>query len=108
MGETSFREGAQEMRKQVRPSELNPKLEEAVQNKPLLPHLLSWRVVFGALAIGAVVALVLYLLASPMMAGIGLILAFFGAWFGLATVSYGRASEREPSDSQEEGESEEE
>jgi hypothetical protein len=29
-----------------------------------------------------------------MFAGVGLILVFFGAWFGLATLSYGKAEER--------------
>lgn len=95
MAETPMREGVREVAQQVRPSEINPKLEEAVQNQPLLPHLLSFRVVLGAVGVGAVVALILLLLASPMLAGVGLIIAFFGAWFGLATLSYGRASDRE-------------
>jgi Flp pilus assembly protein TadB len=97
MAESSMREGVREMAQQARPSEINPKLEEAVQNQPLLPHLLSFKVVLGALAIGAAVALLMLLLLSPMMAGIGLVIAFFGAWFGLATMSYGKASEREGS-----------
>ena len=94
MAETSLREGFREVRDQARPSEVNPKLEEAVQNQPLLPHLLSFSVVLKALAIGAVVALILFLLVSPMFAGVGLILVFFGAWFGLATISYGKAEDR--------------
>ena len=94
MADTSLREGFREVRDQARPSEINPKLEEAVQNQPLLPHLLSFNVVLKALAIGAVVALILFLLVSPMFAGVGLVLVFFGAWFGLATLSYGKAEER--------------
>ena len=94
MADTSLREGFREVRDQARPSEINPKLEEAVQNQPLLPHLLSFNVVLKALAIGAVVALILFLLVSPMFAGVGLILVFFGASFGLATLSYGKAEER--------------
>jgi hypothetical protein len=94
MAETSMREGFREVRDQARPSEINPKLEEAVQNQPLLPHLLAFDVVLKALAIGAVVALILFLLVSPMFAGVGLVLVFFGAWFGLATISYGKAEDR--------------
>ena len=94
MAETSLRDGFREVRDQARPSELNPKLEEAVQNQPLLPHLLSLEVVLKALAIGAVVALILFVLVSPIFAGIGLMVAFFGGWFGLATISYGKAEER--------------
>jgi Flp pilus assembly protein TadB len=94
-----MREGVREVAQQARPSEINPKLEEAVQNQPLLPHLLSFKVVLSAVAIGAVVALLLVLIASPMMAGMGLIVAFFGAWFGLATLSYGKESDRRAAES---------
>ena len=94
MAETSVREGFREVRDQARPSEINPKLEEAVQNQPLLPHLLSFPVVLKALAAGAVVALILFLLVSPIFAGVGLVIVFFGAWFGLATMSYAKAEGR--------------
>src|SRR5215204_73558 len=93
MAETSMREGARDVAHQARPSEINPKLEEAVQNQPLLPHLLSFRVVGIALAIAAVFAVILFLLASPMIAGVALVLAFFGAWFALAALDYGKADE---------------
>ena len=101
MAETSLREGFREVRDHARPSEINPKLEEAVQNQPLLPHLLSFSVVLKALAIGAVVALLLFLLISPLMAGVGLIIAFFGAWFGLATLSYGKTETRRQAEAEE-------
>ena len=93
MADTSMREGVREVAQKARPSEINPKLEEAVQNQPLLPHLLSFRVVGIALAIAAVVALVLFLLISPMFAGVGLILTFFAAWFGLAARDYAKADQ---------------
>ena len=90
MAETSLREGFRDVRDQARPSEINPKLEEAVQNQPLLPHLLSFRVVLTALAIGAVFAVILFFLVAPIAAGLGLIVVFFAAWFGLAARSYGK------------------
>ena len=108
MAETSIREGSREVRDQARPSEINPKLEEAVQNQPLAPHLLAFDVVLKALAIGAVVALILFLLVSPMFAGVGLIIAFFGAWFGLATVSYGKAEDRREAEKKRKEEEEDE
>jgi hypothetical protein len=108
MAETSMREGLREVRDQARPSEINPKLEEAVQNQPLLPHLLSFNVVLKALAIGAVVALILFLLVSPLFAGVGLLIAFFGAWFGLATLSYGKAADREEAKSDDDEDDEDE
>ena len=90
MAETTLRDGVREVARQARPSEINPKLEEAVQNQPLLPHLLTFATSCSPLAIGAVVALILLLLMSPMMAGVGLMIVFFGAWFGLALRDYGR------------------
>jgi Flp pilus assembly protein TadB len=108
MAETSLKEGFREVRDQARPSEINPKLEEAVQNQPLAPHLLDFKVVLKALAIAAVVALVLFLLISPMFAGVALVLVFFGSWFGLATLSYGKAEERRESEKDEDDEGEDE
>jgi Flp pilus assembly protein TadB len=80
----TLRDGVRDIADQASPRELDAKLEEAMQNKPLLVHLLSMRVVFLAAAIAAAVALIFYLLFSPMLAGVGLVLAFFVAWFGLA------------------------
>jgi hypothetical protein len=108
MAETSLKEGFREVRDQARPSEINPKLEEAVENQPLAPHLLDFKVVLKALAIGAVVALILFLLVSPMFAGVGLLLVFFGAWFGLATLSYGKAEERREAEKNDDEEDEDE
>jgi Flp pilus assembly protein TadB len=108
MAETSLKEGFREVRDQARPSEINPKLEEAVQNQPLAPHLLDFKVVLKALAIAAVVALVLFLLISPMFAGVALVLVFFGSWFGLATLSYGKAEERRESEKDDDDEGEDE
>jgi hypothetical protein len=107
MAETSLREGVREMREELRPGDVKPKLEEAVQNQPLLPHLLSFPVVLKALAIGAVVAVILFVLVSPLFAGVGLLFAFFGSWFGLATLSYGKAADREKEEKAEEEEDDE-
>ena len=91
MAENTLKDGVRTVANEVRPSEINPKLEEAMQNKPLLPHLVNMRNVLLAAAIGLVVALILFILMSPMMAGVGLLIVFFGAWFGLATRDYGQA-----------------
>lgn len=107
MAETSLKEGFREVRDQARPREINPKLEEAVQNQPLLPHLLDFKVILKALAIGAVVALILFLLISPMFAGVGLIISFFGAWFGLAALSYGKTEDRRAAEKDDEEDDEE-
>jgi hypothetical protein len=88
----TLREGVRDVAHQARPAELDAKLDEAMQNKPLLVHLVSMRVVLTAAAIGAVVALIFFLLLSPMLAGLGLILAFFAAWFGLAVREHEQAT----------------
>ena len=103
----TLREGVRDVAHQASPRELDAKLDEAMQNRPLLVYLVSMRVVLTAAAIGAVVALILYLLFSPMLAGLGLILAFFAAWFGLAVREHERArpapAERTAGDDDEKG-----
>ena len=111
MADETLRDGVRTVAQSARPSEINPKLEEAMQNQPLLPHLVDMRNVLLAAAIGAVFALILFLLLSPMMAGVGLLIVFFAAWFGLALRDYGHANERrearESDDEEEAGEAEE-
>ena len=108
MADNSLKDGVRTVANEVRPSEINPKLEEAMQNQPLLPHLVNMRNVLIAAAIGLVVALILFILLSPMLAGVGLLIVFFGAWFGLATRDYGRADaareERQSREGDDEGE----
>jgi hypothetical protein len=107
MADETLRDGVRSVAQQARPSEINPKLDEAMQNQPLLPHLVSMRNVLLAAAIGAVVAIVLLLLISPMMAGLGLLVAFFAAWFGLALRDYGHARERHEAEREARGQGEE-
>jgi Flp pilus assembly protein TadB len=87
----TLREGVRDVAHQASPRELDAKLDEAMQNRPLLVYLVSMRVVLLAAAIGAAVTLIFYLLFSPMLAGLGLILAFFAAWFALAVRQHEQA-----------------
>ena len=112
MAETSTREGAREVAHKMRPSEVNPKLEEAVQNQPLAPHLLNLRTIAIAVGAGLVVALILFLLVSPRMGGFGLILVFFATWIGLSLREYGKENDerqrkRDEADAEAEDEDEE-
>jgi len=77
-------EGVRTMAREVSPSKLNPKLEEVVQSQPLLEQLLSFKVLGKAVAVAAVVAIVFYFLLSPILAGVGLVLAFFVSWYAFA------------------------
>jgi hypothetical protein len=78
------------MAREVSPRKLEPKLEEAVQNQPLLEKLLSFNVLGKAVAVGPVVALILFVLLSPVLAGIGLLLAFFVSWYAFAATAADR------------------
>jgi Flp pilus assembly protein TadB len=84
-------EGVRTIARQMSPSEINPKLEEAVQNQPLLEQLLSFKILGKAVAIAVVVALVLFVLLSPIIAGLGLLVAFFTSWLVLATHAVDKA-----------------
>ena len=103
MADETLRDGVRTVAQQARPSEINPTLEEAMQNQPLLPHLIDMRNALIAAGVGAVVALILFLLMSPMLAGVGLLIVFFATWIGLALRDYGRAdAKREARQSSEE------
>jgi hypothetical protein len=80
------------------PEGLNENLESAVSERPLLAHALDMRVVTRAVAIAAVVAIVLWVIAGPALAAIGLLLAYFGGWFVLARLSYDRRRESRPAE----------
>jgi hypothetical protein len=90
-GSEGLGEGVRTVARQMSPSEINPKLEEAVQNQPLLEQLLSFKVIAKAVAVGAVVALILFVLFSPILAGLGLLVAFFVSWFAFATTAVDKA-----------------
>jgi hypothetical protein len=80
-------EGVRTVARQMSPSAINPRLEEAVQNQPLLEQLLSFKVLGKAVAVAVVVALIFLVLFSPIMAGLGLLVAFFVSWFAFATTA---------------------
>jgi hypothetical protein len=102
----SLGDGLRTMARQMSPSEIDPKIEEAFEKQPLIPHLLSFRVVVTAVVIGAVVALVLSLLVSPVLGGIGLLVAFFAAWFIGANRSYGQRRPTKDEGSEDDGDEE--
>src|SRR4051794_37740753 len=107
MAETSLREGVREVAQQARPTDVNAKLEEAVQNQPLLPHLLNFKWIGIALVAGLVVAAIVTVLLAPTMGGMALLLVFFGTWVGLGLRDYGRATERSSSSGSDEDDDEE-
>ena len=91
-----FGEGVRTIAKQASPRAIEPKLEEAMEKQPLLPHFLSFRVVGIAVAVGVVLALIVTLLLSPMMGGIALLIGFFLTWVIAANRSYEKRRPTEP------------
>jgi hypothetical protein len=80
------------------PERLDERIDNAVSERPLLAHALDMRVVTRAVAIAAVVAILLWVIAGPALAAIGLLLAYFGSWFVLSRLSYDRRRGSRPAD----------
>jgi hypothetical protein len=89
----SLREQAQAMREDLAPSRVNAKLEELIDERPKTRHLLDFSIVVKALLAAAVVAVVLLILTSAQVAGIALVVVFFGGWLIGAQLSYDRRRE---------------
>jgi hypothetical protein len=83
-------EQARALRDDLRPSNLDEKLQEKVEERPKTRHLLDFAIVGKALLAAAIVALILGLIFSPRLAAVALVVVFFGTWLGLAQLSYDR------------------
>ncbi|HEX8745330.1 MAG TPA: hypothetical protein VF712_19545 [Thermoleophilaceae bacterium] len=94
---------ARALREEMSPAKVEAKLEEVVEERPKAKHLLDFAIVGKALLIAVVVALILWLIFSPQLAAIALVLVFVGAWLGLAQMSYERR--RETRDARSDGDS---
>jgi hypothetical protein len=93
--ESEVRQGAREM---FAPGDVNERLEQAVEERPLLRHLLDLRIVVRALLIAAVLICLIF---SAILASIVLVLSFFGTWIFLGMRSY---EQRRPTRSADEAE----
>ena len=107
ISDTSPGEHARALRDQWSPSRANEALESAMEDKPLLAHLLDLRIVLQAAAIAIVVALLLWLIIGPATAGFALLVLYFGGWYVLARRSYAKRRETRPVDSTRTSEAEE-
>lgn len=86
----AIRESWEHVREQASPQRVERRLDEAVRDKPLIPHLLDLRVVGKAVAIAAVLAAIVSLLLSPKLGAIVLVVAFGIGWVALANRRYNR------------------
>jgi Flp pilus assembly protein TadB len=80
------------------PERLNDTIESTVAERPLLQHLLDFRIVGRALAIAVVVALIVWLIVGPALAAIVLLLVYFGGWYALAQRSHDQRRPSRPAD----------
>lgn len=87
---------ARELRREFSPSKLNETLDEAVRERPMLDHVLDLGIVGRAVAIGAVGALILWILVGSGAAAIALVLLFLGSWYVLAQLSFDRRRRTRP------------
>ena len=81
------------LREEFSPDRVEKKLQEVVEERPKARHLLDFSIVGKALLAAVVVALLLWLIFSPQLAGIALVVVFLGAWLGMAQLSYDRRRE---------------
>jgi hypothetical protein len=84
---------ARALREDLAPDKLEDKLQEVIEERPKAKHLLDFAIVGKALLAAVVVALVLWLLFSPKLAAIALVVVFVGAWLLMAQLSYDKRRE---------------
>jgi CHASE2 domain-containing sensor protein len=78
------------MREMLAPDNVNERLEQAVDERPLAKYLLDLKIVLRAVLIAAVLTIICLILFSPLLAGIVLVLSFFASWILMAMRSYER------------------
>ena len=90
---TGIGEHARALREDFAPDKLEGKLQEVIEERPKTRHMLDFAIVGKALLAAVVVALVLWLLFSPQLAAIALVVVFVGGWLLLAQLSYEKRRE---------------
>src|SRR5918997_6530649 len=90
---TGMREQAQALREDLAPDRIEQKLEEVIEERPKAKHLLDFSIVGKAVLAAVVVALILWLIFSPQLAAIALVVVFLGVWLGMAQLSYDKRRE---------------
>ena len=86
-------EQARALREDLKPEKMEQKLQEVIEERPKARHLLDLSIVGKALLAAVVTALVLWLIFSPQLAAIALVVVFIGAWLLMAQLSYDKRRE---------------
>jgi len=82
---TEMREGARDM---LSPERANERLEQVVAERPLVRHLLDFKILGRAVAIAAVLTIICAILFSPVLGAVVLVVSFFASWILMAARSY--------------------
>ena|SRR5690242_21699988 len=82
-----IRSGTREL---LSPGNVNERLEEAIAERPQARQLIDLRIVARAVFVAVVLTVICLILFSPAVAGVVLVLSFFGSWFFLSKLSYER------------------
>ena len=90
---TGVREQASALREDLAPDRIEQKLSEVIEERPKAKHLLDFTIVGKAVLAAVVVALILWLIFSPQLAAVALVVVFLGAWLGGAQLSYDKRRE---------------
>jgi hypothetical protein len=86
-------EQARALREDLKPEKMEQKLQEVIEERPKTRHLLDLSIVGKALLAAVVTALVLWLIFSPQLAAIALVVVFVGGWLLMAQLSYDKRRE---------------
>ena len=99
-----IREGARALRGDISREKINDRLEDMVSDRPMVEHLLRWKIVLRAVAVAVVIALIFLVFGHPRMGAVLMVLAFFGTWLFLGARSYERRRPTKPADDDEDEE----
>jgi Flp pilus assembly protein TadB len=92
-----LREGAGELREDVSRENIESKLQDVVNERPVAKYLLDMGIVLRALLVAAIICLILVWI-SPKAAAFFLVVGFLAAWAILAVREYNRRRPTTPAD----------
>ena len=91
-------EGVRAMRQDLSSRNLNQVAEQRLEDQPMLRHLLAWNVVLPAALFALVLGTLFFVVISPPIGAVVLILAFGGAWYGLAHLDHDKRRRTSPAE----------
>jgi hypothetical protein len=97
-GSSGLRDGIREIRNDLSRERMETRIEDAIEEKPIVKYLIDLRILFRAVLIGLGLALFSWLLIGPRFAAFLLLVSFFASWAILAAREYNRRRPTQPVD----------